>query len=72
MLIRLPSMSAPLAGVQDDASCQLTQQEPDPQVHEGYEWRYVLGGKLRLVLGEHDLVLQAGEAAEFDTHVRDP
>jgi len=44
-------------------------QEPDPQVHEGYEWLYVLSGQVRLVLGEHDLVLQAGEAAEFDTRV---
>jgi quercetin dioxygenase-like cupin family protein len=30
---------------------------------------YVLRGRLRLVLGEHDLVLASGEAAEFDTHV---
>ncbi|SDC62864.1 transcriptional regulator, XRE family with cupin sensor [Sanguibacter gelidistatuariae] len=37
------------------------------QVHEGYEWIYVIRGRLRLVLGEHDLVLPAGEAAEFDT-----
>jgi transcriptional regulator with XRE-family HTH domain len=44
-------------------------QEPHLQVHEGYEWLYVLSGQLRLVLGEHDLVLQAGEAAEFDTRV---
>lgn len=43
--------------------------EPDPQVHEGYEWLYVLNGRLRLVLGEHDLVLTPGEAAEFDTRV---
>lgn len=43
--------------------------EPDPQVHEGYEWLYVLSGRLRLVLGEHDVVLTAGEVAEFDTHV---
>ncbi|MGH3951645.1 MAG: helix-turn-helix domain-containing protein [Pseudonocardiaceae bacterium] len=43
--------------------------EPDPQTHEGYEWLYVLNGRLRLVLGEHDLVLSPGEAAEFDTHV---
>ncbi|MET8678543.1 XRE family transcriptional regulator [Streptomyces sp. NPDC004647] len=43
--------------------------DPDPQSHEGYEWLYVLSGKLRLVLGEHDLVLKAGEAAEFDTRV---
>ena len=41
--------------------------EPDPQTHEGYEWLYVLNGRLRLVLGEHDLVLVPGEAAEFDT-----
>ncbi|GAB3456719.1 XRE family transcriptional regulator [Streptomonospora sediminis] len=43
--------------------------EPDPQVHEGYEWLYVLNGRLRLILGEHDLVLPPGEAAEFDTRV---
>ncbi|GAA1767157.1 MULTISPECIES: XRE family transcriptional regulator [Streptomonospora] len=42
---------------------------PDPQTHEGYEWLYVLNGRLRLVLGEHDLVLSPGEAAEFDTRV---
>src|SRR5258708_3665177 len=44
-------------------------QEPDLQVHEGYEWLYVLSGELRIVLGEHDLLLRAGEAAEFDTRV---
>ena len=43
--------------------------EPDPQQHEGYEWLYVLSGRLRLVLGEHDIVMPAGEAAEFDTRV---
>ncbi|MBF8193427.1 helix-turn-helix domain-containing protein [Nonomuraea sp. K274] len=43
--------------------------EPDPQRHEGYEWLYVLGGRLRLVLGGQSLVLTSGEAAEFDTHV---
>ncbi|MDI2032218.1 XRE family transcriptional regulator [Saccharopolyspora sp. TS4A08] len=43
--------------------------EPDPQTHEGYEWLYVLNGRLRMILGEHDLVLSPGEAAEFDTRV---
>ncbi|MEU6660001.1 XRE family transcriptional regulator [Streptomyces sp. NPDC046821] len=43
--------------------------EPDPRTHEGYEWLYVLDGRLRLVLAEHDLVLGPGEAAEFDTRV---
>ncbi|WP_432825012.1 helix-turn-helix domain-containing protein [Dactylosporangium sp. CA-092794] len=41
---------------------------PTPQSHEGYEWLYVISGRLRLVLGGHDLLLAAGEAAEFDTH----
>src|SRR6267143_1385854 len=46
------------------------QVDPDPQAHEGYEWLYVLSGSLRLVLGVHDLVLHAGEAAEFDRAYR--
>jgi transcriptional regulator with XRE-family HTH domain len=41
--------------------------EPDLRSHEGYDWAYVLNGTLRLVLGEHDLTLEPGEAAEFDT-----
>lgn len=41
--------------------------EPALRTHEGYDWLYVLNGTLRLVLGEHDLILEAGEAAEFDT-----
>jgi transcriptional regulator with XRE-family HTH domain len=43
--------------------------EPEQQSHEGYEWMYVLSGRLRLLLGEHDLVLVPGEVVEFDTHV---
>jgi transcriptional regulator with XRE-family HTH domain len=39
------------------------------QTHEGYEWLYVLSGRVRLLLGEHDLELTAGEVAEFDTRV---
>jgi quercetin dioxygenase-like cupin family protein len=29
----------------------------------------VLNGRLRVVLGEHDIILAPGEAAEFDTRV---
>lgn len=43
--------------------------DPDPQTHEGYEWLYVLDGRLRMVLGEHDVVLGPGEVAEFDTRL---
>lgn len=42
---------------------------PEPRVHDGYEWLYVLTGKLRLILGDRDLVLGHGEAAEFDTRI---
>lgn len=34
--------------------------EPEPRTHEGYEWLYVLSGRLRLVLGDHDVVLGPG------------
>lgn len=36
------------------------------QTHGGYEWFYVLDGRVRFVLGDQDLVLTPGEAAEFD------
>jgi transcriptional regulator with XRE-family HTH domain len=42
---------------------------PETKTHEGYEWMYVLDGQLRLVLGDLDLVLGPGEAAEFSTQV---
>lgn len=38
-------------------------------VHEGYDWIYVLSGHVRLQLGNLDLTLSPGEAAEFDTRV---
>lgn len=40
---------------------------PDLRSHEGFDWAFVLNGTLRLVLGDQDLLLQAGQAAEFDT-----
>jgi transcriptional regulator with XRE-family HTH domain len=43
--------------------------QPDLKTHEGYEWLYVLDGKLRVLLGDQDLVLKPGEAAEFGTEV---
>jgi transcriptional regulator with XRE-family HTH domain len=41
--------------------------ELERKTHEGYEWVYVLDGRLRLLLGDKDVLLSAGEAAEFDT-----
>ncbi|MEV2275425.1 XRE family transcriptional regulator [Nocardiopsis sp. NPDC049922] len=42
---------------------------PEPRAHEGYEWFYVLSGRVRLVLADHDVILTSGEAAEFDTRL---
>ncbi len=42
---------------------------PAPRVHDGYEWLYVLSGRLLLVLDETRTELEPGEAAEFDTRV---
>src|SRR3954471_12669873 len=40
---------------------------PKLRTHDGYEWLYVLTGRMRLIQGDQDHVLGAGEAAEFDT-----
>ena len=41
---------------------------PDLQTHEGYEWLYVLSGRLRLLLGRPRPPRSTpGEVVEFDT-----
>jgi transcriptional regulator with XRE-family HTH domain len=37
------------------------------RTHEGYEWMYVLSGRVRLRLADLDFIMKTGEAAEFDT-----
>jgi transcriptional regulator with XRE-family HTH domain len=44
-----------------------TQSTPQLRTHDGSEWLYVLSGRMRLILGDDDLELGAGEAVEFDT-----
>jgi len=39
------------------------------RTHAGHEWLYVLAGEMRLILGEHDITMRPGEAAEFDTRL---
>ena len=36
-------------------------------VHEGHDWIYVLSGRLRLLLGTDEHVIEPGEAVEFTT-----
>ncbi len=46
-----------------------SQSTPQPRAHDGFEWIYVLSGRMRLVLGDCDEVLGPGEVATFDTQV---
>jgi transcriptional regulator with XRE-family HTH domain len=45
------------------------ERERSLRTHDGYEWLYVLSGEMRLILGEHDITMRAGEVAEFDTRL---
>lgn len=42
---------------------ELTQK--DQRVHDGHDWLYVMSGRLRLLLGDQELVIDPGEAVEF-------
>ncbi|MEB4616403.1 helix-turn-helix domain-containing protein [Leucobacter sp. M11] len=46
-----------------------TENLPHLRSHAGYEWLYVLSGRMRVLLGPHDLVLGPGEVAEFACEV---
>lgn len=48
---------------------EATDVHPDQRVHSGREWLYVLSGRLRLVLGDEDIIIPAGETADFDTRL---
>jgi transcriptional regulator with XRE-family HTH domain len=42
-------------------------QPPEPRVHPGHDWFFVTEGRVRLRLGEREVVVETGEAAEFAT-----
>lgn len=44
-----------------------TDRMPEPRVHPGHDWFFVLEGRVRLQLGDRELVVEQGEAAEFAT-----
>lgn len=39
----------------------------EPRVHPGYDWFFVLSGRIVLILGDREIVVAEGEAAEFST-----
>ena len=44
-----------------------TDRLPEPQVHAGHDWMFVLHGTVELTLGDRRILVRAGEAAEFST-----
>jgi transcriptional regulator with XRE-family HTH domain len=40
---------------------------PEPRVHPGRDWFYVLKGTVRLRLGSREVLVKAGQAASFNT-----
>jgi transcriptional regulator with XRE-family HTH domain len=44
-----------------------TDEMPELRVHPGHDWFFVIEGRVRLRLGERDIVVESGEAAEFAT-----
>ena len=44
-----------------------TDRTPEQQVHPGYDWFFVIEGRVRLLLGERNIIVETGEAAEFAT-----
>jgi len=40
---------------------------PEQRVHPGHDWFFVLEGRVRLWLGDREITVEAGEAAEFAT-----
>jgi transcriptional regulator with XRE-family HTH domain len=46
-----------------------TGREPsgEPGVHPGHDWFFVLSGVVRLTLGDREILVREGEAAEFST-----
>jgi len=48
---------------------QPTRRRPEQKVHPGHDWFFVIDGRVRLSLGERDITVETGEAAEFATMV---
>lgn len=44
-----------------------TDRPPAQRVHPGHDWMFVVSGRVRLHLGDRQIQMQRGEAAEFST-----
>lgn len=62
-MLSRPTGNTIAAKVRIDPSDEL----PPQQVHPGHDWFFVIDGRVRLMLGEREIMVEAGEAAEFNT-----
>ena len=44
-----------------------TRRLPQQRVHPGHDWFFVTEGRVTLLLGEREILVETGEAAEFAT-----
>lgn len=44
-----------------------TRKPTEQRVHPGHDWFFVIEGRVRLSLGEREITVETGEAAEFST-----
>lgn len=44
-----------------------TRQAPEQRVHPGHDWFFVIEGRVGLLLGDREITVETGEAAEFAT-----
>lgn len=42
-------------------------ERPQPRLHPGHDWLFVLTGQLELIIGERRVIVNTGESAEFST-----
>jgi transcriptional regulator with XRE-family HTH domain len=46
-----------------------TRKSHKQRVHPGHDWFFVITGRVRLSLGEREIIVEAGESAEFATMI---
>jgi transcriptional regulator with XRE-family HTH domain len=68
-MLPLSGARSPVGLVAYKIEVEAARREPPTElpVHDGHEWIYVINGRMRLILGDSDLVINPGEAIEFST-----
>lgn len=61
-------LSRPTAGtIAVKMRIEPTRKAREQRVHPGHDWFFVITGRVRLSLGEREIIVEAGESAEFAT-----